>query len=100
MGNADTIEVEVAYANPDIQVVVPVRVPKGATAWQALKLSGLAQQFPGVDACEHGIGIFGEPVSPSTPLREGDRVEVYRPLEMDPKEARRLRAARCSGRRR
>lgn len=98
MERDDTIEVEVAYAEPDVQLVVAVRVPADACAWEAIKLSGLAERFPGIEACEHGIGIFGEPVSPTTPLADGDRVEIYRPLEIDPKEARRLRAARAKSR--
>lgn len=100
MGSAETIGVEVAYARPDVQIVVALRVPAGATAWEAIKLSGLAERFPDVDACAHGIGIYGESVSPSTQLTEGDRVEIYRPLAMDPKEARRLRAERSRARRR
>ena len=100
MANAETIEVEVAYAQPDVQVVVSVRVPAGATAREAVERSGLARRFPAIEACEHGIGIFGEPVSPATPLAAGDRVEIYRPLAVDAKQARRLRAARAKARRR
>ena len=88
------IDIEVAYAEPDCQVIVPLRVGAGISAVEAVQQSGLLERFPGIDLQNLPIGIFGSPVSPCAPLAQGDRVEIYRPLQVDPKEARRLRAAR------
>jgi putative ubiquitin-RnfH superfamily antitoxin RatB of RatAB toxin-antitoxin module len=93
------IGVEVAYAEPDNQVIVSLRLPAGASAGDAVQRSGLLERFPGITWPGAPIGIFGKPVSPSASLTEGDRVEIYRPLRMNPKEARRLRAARSRSRR-
>jgi putative ubiquitin-RnfH superfamily antitoxin RatB of RatAB toxin-antitoxin module len=94
MADGDLIDVEVAYAQPERQLSVPLRVPAGTSAGEAVRRSGLMERFPAIDACAGSIGVFGEPVSPCTPLTQGDRVEIYRPLQVDAKEARRLRAAR------
>ena len=93
------IGVEVAYAEPDSQAIVSLRLPAGASAGDAVQRSGLLERFPGITWPGAPIGIFGKPVSPSASLTEGDRVEIYRPLRMNPKEARRLRAARSRSRR-
>ena len=69
-----------------------VELPDGATVAEAIATSGLAGQFPGLDFGELQAGIWGKPVERACPVRDGDRVELYRPLEMDPREARRLRA--------
>ena len=94
MADDATIEIEVAYAEPGCQVIVPLRVPAGTSAGEAVRLSGLMDRFPAIDPGRDSLGVFGVRVPPTAPLVEGDRVEIYRPLEMDPKEARRLRAAR------
>jgi len=94
MAERDHIEIEVAYAERDCQVVVPLTVPRGTSAREALRRSGLLERFPAIGRREECLGVFGHPVSPCAPLEHGDRVEVYRPLEMSPKQARRLRAAR------
>lgn len=99
MTEGGDIDVEVAYAEPDSQAVVSLRLPAGASAGDAVQRSGLLERFPGIPWPGAAIGIFGKPVSPSAPLVEGDRVEIYRPLRIDPKEARRLRAARARSRR-
>ncbi len=88
------IDIEVAYAEPDCQVIVPLRVDAGISAGEAVQQSGLLERFPGIDLQNLSIGVFGSPVSPCAPLAQGNRVEIYRPLQVDPKEARRLRAAR------
>jgi len=88
------IDVEVAYAQPDCQVLLRLRVATGTSAGEAVRQSGLLQRFAEIDSQNLTIGIFGDPVSPCAPLAQGDRVEIYRPLQVDPKEARRLRAAR------
>ena len=98
MAESDTsgssIDIEVAYAEPDKQMIVPLRVPRGTSARGAVRRSGLLDHFAGIDLNEAAMGVFGNPVSPCAPLAQGDRVEIYRPLQVDPKEARRDRAAR------
>jgi hypothetical protein len=87
------ILVEVAYALPQQQVIIPVKVAEGATAEQAVKASGILKKFPEIDLAQNKLGIFGKLTKNDTVLRERDRVEIYRPLIADPKEVRRQRAA-------
>ena len=94
-----TIGVEVAYALPQKQAIKAVDVPEGTTALEAARLSGITSQFEGIDLDEAKLGIFGKAVSPTQVLRDGDRVEIYRPLIADPKEVRKARAARANERR-
>ncbi|SFR51450.1 RnfH family protein [Thiomicrospira sp. ALE5] len=89
--NSDWIVVEVAYALPDKQSLYSLRVPLNTTAIDAVKLSPLQADYP--EAVLDKLGIFSRPVSQDTLLRDGDRVEVYRPLKVDPKERRRKAAA-------
>ena len=88
------IEIEVAYALPERQVILAVEVPQGARVRDAVQLAGLEKMFPGFDPMRSEIGIFGRRVADEYVLRAGDRVEIYRPLRMDPREARRRLAAR------
>ncbi|AHE99050.1 RnfH family protein [Thioalkalivibrio paradoxus] len=90
---AQRIAVEVAYARPDVQVVLPVEVAAGATVQDALQQSGIAERFPEIDLGSAKVGIFGKLARMDTALRARDRVELYRPLIADPKEVRRQRAA-------
>lgn len=99
MAERALIDVEVAYAEPHDQAVVSLKVPAGTSATEAVRRSGLLDRFPGIDLRKNSLGVFGVPVSPCAPLAPGDRVEIYRPLQVDPKEARRLRAARAAARR-
>ncbi len=92
-GARGTIRVEVAYARPDVQVIIPVELAEGATLADALLASGLHQRFVEIDPETATVGVFGKLAPRSTPLHEGDRVEVYRPLIADPKAVRRQRAA-------
>src|SRR5512141_1005478 len=86
------LHVDVVFAGEAGVFKKPLRVEQGATVADALRLSGIAGNL-GVNAVDAArVGIFGRVVSPTTPLREGDRVEIYRPLKIDPKEARRRRA--------
>ncbi len=94
-----TILVEVAYAQPQRQEVLRLRVPLGATAIEAARRSGLADCFGNVDLEVATLGIFGRIVPHGQELRDGDRVEIYRPLTADPKAVRRARAARVEARR-
>ena len=59
---------------------------------QAVKLSGILPRFPEIDLLKNKLGIYGKVVPPTTVLRDRDRIEIYRPLRVDPKEARRKRA--------
>jgi putative ubiquitin-RnfH superfamily antitoxin RatB of RatAB toxin-antitoxin module len=90
---ADTIDVEVAYAEPARQFLRRIVVPIGATVADAIATSGLETAF-GIDAAHLAAGIWSRPVARSARLEDGDRVELYRPLEADPKESRRRRAER------
>jgi len=92
--SAPKLPVEVAYARPDIQLIVPLEVPAGTTVQQAIELSGVLEQFPEIDLGENKVGVFGKITGLDTELREKDRVEIYRPLIADPKESRRRRAAK------
>ena len=89
------LRVEIVYALRDRQVLLALEVEGGTTARQAVERSGILQRFPEIDLVRAGLGIFGRVVSPDTPLRDGDRVEIYRPLIADPKNARRERAQRA-----
>ena len=86
---ADTIHVEVVYADPKRQLLLALAVAVGSTVADAIAASGILAQLPGFVPA--GIGIFGQRVEPDTPLRHGDRVELYRSLRIDPKLARRNR---------
>ncbi|MEC7378223.1 MAG: RnfH family protein [Pseudomonadota bacterium] len=88
------MQVEVAYARPDRQEIVPVKVPDGTTALEAARLSGITDLFPEIELESIDMGVFGKVIKdPSAhELRDGDRVELYRPLKIDPKQARLNRA--------
>ena len=85
--------VEIAYALPHQQLIVPVRACYGMTAEQAIQASGILMKFPEIDLNVNQIGIFGKLSKLDAPLRHLDRVEIYRPLIADPKEVRKQRAA-------
>ena len=93
MENGDRIEVEVSYARPDVQVLIPVKAPAGVTVEEAIRLSGVLEQFPDIDLAVNKVGVFGKLSKLAATLQAGDRVEIYRPLIADPKESRRQRAA-------
>ena len=92
MAEDNKIQVEVAYAKQDQQVIIPLDVDVGTTLVQAIQLSGILEQFPEIDLSQNKTGIFGKIAKADTELREKDRVEIYRPLIADPKESRRKRA--------
>ena len=88
------IKVEVAYALPEEQLIIPLTVDVGTTVDAAIELSGLLEKYPEIEPGKtNKIGIFGKLTKGNTELREKDRVEIYRPLIADPKEVRRKRAA-------
>ncbi len=86
------MKVSVAYALSDRQVVRELELAEGATVVAALHKSGLLQEFPALDPASTPIGIYGRSVSGDTVLQPGDRVEIYRPLIVEPRAARRLRS--------
>jgi len=88
------ITLEVAYANPEQQVINQIAVPEGSTVEQAIKLSGILKQFPEIEATAIKAGIFGQLCKLDQMVSQADRIEIYRPLIHDPKEARRQRAAK------
>lgn len=99
MADFDLIRVEVAYALPHKQKIISLLVEPGTTALQAAERSGITKHFPEVDLATAKMGIFGQSLgtkgmdtAASHVLHEGDRVEIYRPLVSDPKDARRKRA--------
>ena len=87
------ILIEVAYALPKKQLIIPIKVKAGTTAEEAIKTSGIIKKFPEIDLSVNQIGIFGKLTQLGHVMRERDRIEIYRPLIADPKEIRRQRAA-------
>ena len=98
MPDMQTITVEVAYAKPEKQSIISIQVKPGTTLIEAIKLSGMLEQFPEIDLAEAKFGVFSKISPPETVLRERDRVEIYRPLIADPKESRRKRAEKKGAR--
>ena len=94
-------KVEVAYATAERQCLLACDVPDGTTVREALRLSGIAVQVGGLDVEQCPVGIFGKQVADAHErlVEEGDRLEIYRPLLLDPKEARRQRAAQAKAKR-
>jgi len=88
---AEALTVEVAYATPGRQVILRVQVPPGTTVAQAIDASGVRQQFADIGA-HPPVGIFSGKVALDHVLASGDRVEIYRPLLLDPKQSRRQKA--------
>ena len=90
--DSSLITVEVAYALPNNQLIIPLQVAPETTAEQAIIASGILQKFPEIDLSVNKVGLFGKLSKLETPLRHLDRVEIYRPLIADPKEVRKQRA--------
>lgn len=89
----ESINVEVAYALPEKQIIRAVNVDAGTTIGAAIVQSGLMMDFPELELENAKVGVFGKAAAMTTVLFDGDRVEIYRPLIADPKEVRRKRAA-------
>jgi putative ubiquitin-RnfH superfamily antitoxin RatB of RatAB toxin-antitoxin module len=87
------MHVEVAYAEAHEHALLEIEVPENATIAQAIEVSGILDRFPEIDLTQNKVGVFGKLATLESPLREGDRVEIYRPLKADPKEVRKRRAA-------
>ena len=93
MAKHETFEVEVAYAKPDIQVLLTIEAEEGMTVRQVIERSGVLEQFPEIDIDKSKVGIFSKLSKLDTTVRAKDRVEIYRPLIADPKAVRKQRAA-------
>ncbi|MDA1108166.1 MAG: RnfH family protein [Proteobacteria bacterium] len=89
---ASRIKVEVAYARPDVQVIIPVEVAAGATLEDAIRVSAIIERFPEIDMATNRVAVFGKLSKLDHALRAGDRVEILRPLITDPRQARKWRA--------
>ncbi len=87
------MQVEVAYALPDEQIVHVVEGEPGMTLEQAIRDSGILEAHPEIDLSKNKVGVFGKAAKLDAVLYPGDRVEIYRPLIADPKEARKKRAS-------
>lgn len=90
------INIEVAYALPQRQQILSLQVEEGTSVFDAVERSGIVRLFPDIDLETARMGVFGKavPKPRETPLSEGDRVEIYRPLLADPKQVRKQRAER------
>jgi len=98
--NEQKIKVEVAYALPNKQKILTLEVAEGCSAREAVSQSGIKNDFPEIDVEAAPLGIFGNtlgerglPAAEEYNVKQGDRIEIYRPLLADPKEVRRQRAA-------
>ena len=89
----EMISVEVVYPLPRKQEIFSVKLPSGSTVCQAIDACGVLQKYPEIDLAKNKLGVFAKLAKPDTPLRDRDRVEIYRPLLADPKEVRKQRAA-------
>jgi len=92
MGSDKKINIEVAYATDVQSYLLSVAVPVGSTIAQGIEASGILEQCPAINLDQNKVGIFSKLKSPDDLLKEGDRIEIYRPLLIEPMEARRKRA--------
>lgn len=90
---SNTIRVIVAYATPLEQVELPVELDAHCNISLAIKKSGVLERFPEIPFPDIAVGIWGKRMPLDGLIKEGDRIEIYRPLQIDPKEARRRRAS-------
>lgn len=86
------IQITVAYATIEKQVEIPLQVEESCTVAVAIKRSGILEQFPEIKFAHIKVGVFGKRVTLDSVLQADDRIEIYRPLKIDPKQARILRA--------
>ncbi len=87
------LQVEVVFATPEHQALISLSLPPGSSVEDAIRESRIPEQFPSLDLSALEVGIWGRVVARGQVLQAGDRIEIYRPLEMDPREARRQLAA-------
>jgi putative ubiquitin-RnfH superfamily antitoxin RatB of RatAB toxin-antitoxin module len=86
------LKVEVVYASPESQKMLTLEVPEKSTVETVIDRSGIIELFPEIDLTQQKVGIFSKVCQLTDIVKEGDRIEIYRPLLIDPKEARRNRA--------
>ena len=87
-----TIEIDVAYARAENQKIITLTVEEGSTIASAIQQSGILKLFPEIDLDKQKIGVFSKPRQLTDVVKQGERIEIYRPLTIDPKAARRARA--------
>lgn len=85
------ISITICYATPKKQIIIPLNTEESCTVALAIKRSNILEKFPEITLSNIAVGIFGQCVKLDSNLQDKDRIEIYRPLTMDPKEARRLR---------
>jgi putative ubiquitin-RnfH superfamily antitoxin RatB of RatAB toxin-antitoxin module len=93
METAENITIEVVAALPDLQALVTLEVPSSTTVVEAIAMAKIGDRLPGLDYSDCPLAIWGAVVAPDRVLRDGDRVEILRPLRMDPRDARRQLAS-------
>lgn len=91
----DKVVVEVAYALPNQQSLLTITVDSNSSVEQVVMQSGILQQYPQIDLTQQKVGIWSRPVKLSDSVKDGDRIEIYRPLIADPKDLRRRRAEKA-----
>lgn len=94
MVNAQSVEV--VYVTPSIQCLLSVSVMPGTTIREAIEASGILQRYPEIDLTQCAVGVFAQHKDLAEPVNPGDRIEIYRSLTLDPKQARLLRVKQKS----
>ena len=89
----DRIHVELVYAGVEGVHSTSLELDQGTTIGAAIQLSGFLEKYPEIDLEKNKVGIFNQLRQPEMPTRNHDRIEIYRPLPVGPKESRRRRAA-------
>jgi putative ubiquitin-RnfH superfamily antitoxin RatB of RatAB toxin-antitoxin module len=95
---ADVLRIQVCYATAISEIRRALTVAQGATIEQAIAASGILADVPGIDLALQPVGVFGKKRPLETLVREGDRIEIYRPLVADPKDTKRRRAEKLADR--
>lgn len=90
--NLQLLSLEIVYASFSSQMTISIQVPQGTTVKEAIDQSGILDHMKEIDLKIQAVGIFSRPVHLSDKVSHHDRIEIYRPLKIDPKEARKLRA--------
>lgn len=89
------LTIEVAYATPEKQLILSIQVPEGTTVEECIEQSGIKQHFAEIDLSQQKVGIWNKASKRDATPRDGDRIEIYRPLIADPKAVRKRRAERA-----
>lgn len=86
------LNIELIYPLPNEQILLTIKIDKPSTIAEAIEASGIRKKYPEIDLTKNKVGIFSKVCELNQSLREGDRIEIYRPLIADPKEARKKKA--------